>query len=744
MSNKEIKVTKRNGTKETFDADKINKIVSWATEGISGVDGNLIAMNANISLSSEVSSKDIHKALIEAAEDLFNESSPNYTIVAGRLLMFALRKEVWGGKNPPHLFDFLKRGTEKGLYDPKLLESYSEQEINKLNEKINHDRDINMSYASVKQLIDKYLRSNKATGEVFETPAFAYMLMAMASHITEHPTKRIVYVKKAYDDFTKKKVSLPSPLMSKLRTPTRSYASCCLLPVLDTLESIDANRVFTSQATAKGYGIGLDTSRLRPINAPIRGGEVLHTGVIPYLKTFESIVIATLQGARGGSATVTFPIWHYEIQDILQLKNNRGTDANRVRKLDYSIGISKIFLERLRSGGNVTLFNPSEVKGLTEAFGTPSFDELYIKYENDPTIVMRKEIPALDLFTSLAEERIETGRIYIIFVDNANDHSPWQKKVEFSNLCKEIIQHIVPSKNLYDLDGEIGICTLSAINVLEIKSDEDLESVCYTTVRQLDNILDNQDYFAVQARNFATKKRSLGIGITNLAALLAKNGLKYSDPAAIPFVDALVEKLQFFCLKASMDLAKERGKAEKFDESNYSLGILPIDNYKKTVDEICDRPLAMDWEWLRAQIIEHGLRHMTLTAFMPCEASSQAIDSTNGVDPIQSKFVIKESKQGFIKQIVPGHKSWEYETCFELPDNTNLIKIYAVIQKYCDMSISANHFYSKEKLSVKRVLSDILLSYKYGLKTLYYAKKDDGHRSEGMSDGGCSSGACSI
>lgn len=744
MTTKQIQVIKRDGSKEIFEADKINKVVQWATEGVSGVDANLIAMNANLSLASEIHSKDIHKALIEAADNLFSEQNPNYALVAGRLLVFALRKEVWGGKNPPHLFDFIKRKVEQGLYDGRLLENYTEAEINKLNEKIQHDRDLNLSYSAIKQLVEKYLISNKSTGEVFETPSFAYMVMAMTSHINEASNKRVTFVKKAYEMYTKRKMSLPSPLMSKLRTKTRSYASCCLIPVLDSLDSINAARTWTAQATAKGYGIGLDTSRIRPINSPIRNGEVLHTGVIPYLKTFESIVIATLQGSRGGSATVTFPIWHYEMEDILQLKNNRGTDANRVRRLDYSIGVSKLFLQRLMTRGKITLFNPSEVTGLIEAFGTPAFDDLYIRYENDPTIKMKKVVDATELFTTLAEERIETGRIYLLFVDNANEHSPWINKVEFSNLCQEILQDITPPKSLDDPNGEIGICTLSAINVLEIKSDADLEEVCAATVRQLDNILDDQDYFSTQARNFATKKRSLGIGITNLAALLAKNGLKYSDPASVLFVDELMEKIQYYCLRASVELAKERGKVEKFNESKYSLGILPIDTYKKTVDEFCNRPLSMDWETLRKDIVEFGLRHMTLTAMMPCEASSVCLESTNGVDPIQSKFSIKESKQGFVKQIVPGAKQWEYETCFDMPNNENLIKIYAVIQKYCDMSISANHFYSKDKLSVKRVLSDILLSYKAGLKTLYYSKKDDGHKSEGMSDSGCAGGACSI
>jgi ribonucleoside-diphosphate reductase alpha chain len=743
MNKKQIQVIKRDGTREDFDADKINKIVYWATEGLSGVDSNLIAMNANLSLSSEIASKDIHKALIEAADNLFTETNPNYSLVAGRLLVFALRKEVWGGKNPPHLFDFIKRKVEQGIYDPELLEKYSESEINKLNEKLQHDRDLNMSYAAVKQMVEKYLYSNKKTGEVFETPSFAYMLIAMAAHMYEEKNK-VSLVKKAYDIYTKKKMSLPSPLMSKLRTRTRSYASCCLIPVKDTLASINAARTWTAEATAKGYGIGLDTGRIRPIYAPIRNGEVLHTGVIPYLKTFESIVIATLQGARGGSATVTFPVWHYEIEDILQLKNNRGTDANRVRRLDYSIGISKLFLQRLLSRGNITLFNPDEVTGLMAAFGTPEFDSLYEQYEQDPNIKMKKAVPAVDVFTLLAEERIETGRIYVIFVDNVNEHSPWQKKVEFSNLCQEILQHIEIPESIHDENGEIGICTLSAINVLECKSDEELEEVCFAAVRQLDNILDMQDYFSVPAKNFATKKRSLGIGITNLAALLAKNGIKYSDKEAIEFVDALMEKIQYFCLKASNALAQERGPAEKFNESKYALGILPIDTYKKTVDEFCSRPLSMDWESLREAIKTHGLRHMTLTAMMPCEASSQIIESTNGLDPIQAKFSVKESKQGFLKQMAPGARIWNYETCFEMPSNENLIKLYAVIQKYCDMSISANHFYSKEKLSVKRVLSDIILSYKAGLKTLYYAKKDDGHKSEGMADSGCAGGACSI
>lgn len=430
-----IDVIKRDGTKEEFNANKINKVVQWAAEGVSGVDASLIAINANLSFSTGVSSRDIHKSLIDAAENLFSESAPNYSLVAGRLMIFALRKEVWGGKNPPHLFDFIKKNVDAGIYDTKILESFTEKEINKLNEKIQHDRDLQLDSAAVTQLVEKYLCCNKSTGITFETPSFAYMLIAMAGHIDEKNGSRVNYVKRAYDAYTKKRISLPSPLMSKLRTQTRSYASCCLIPVLDTLESIDAARVFTSQATSKGYGIGLDTGRLRPINSPIRNGQVLHTGVIPYLKTFESIVIATLQGSRGGSATTTFPIWHYEIEDILQLKNNRGTDSNRVRKLDYSIGICKLFYERLMKGQTMTLFNPNEVKGLYEAFGTPDFDDLYIRYEADETIKMKKVVAAKDIFTRLAEERIETGRIYIINIDNVNLHSPWIKKVEFSNLC---------------------------------------------------------------------------------------------------------------------------------------------------------------------------------------------------------------------------------------------------------------------------------------------------------------------
>lgn len=739
-----MKVIKRDGSKEDFDLKKINQIIEWASEGISNVDANLIAINTKLGLSTETTSEAIHQAITEAAVNLFTEDSPHYNLVAGRLRIFQLRKQVWGGKNPPRLLDFIKKNTDLGIYDPEILKSYSEEEINKIGEKIHHERDLILEYSAVTQLVEKYLYVNRSTKQCFETPSFMYMLIAMATHINEKSGKRISYVKRAYDAYTKRKISLPTPIMAKARTKTRSFSSCCLIPVLDTLDSIDAARVFTSQATAKGYGIGLDTGRLRPINAPIRGGEVLHTGVVPYLKTFESIVVATLQGSRGGSATVTFPIWHYEIEDILQLKNNRGTDANRVRRLDYSIGISKIFLERLQKNQEITLFNPDEVKGLYDVFGLPEFDSLYESYEASLKIKMKKKVSARELFTRLAEERIETGRIYPIFIDNINSHSSWKGKVEFSNLCQEINHNIVPFKNLQDLDGEIGICILSAINVLECKTNEELEEVCSIAVRQLDNVIDIQDYFAPQAKNFAVNKRSLGIGLTNLAALLAKNGLKYSDEESILFVDELMEKVQFYCLKASMELAKERGPAPKFSESKYADGILPIDNYKKSVDEICARPLVLNWEWLRNEIKQNGLRNMTLTAMMPCESSSVVLNSTNGLDPIQSRFSIKESKQGFLKQIVPGNKNWKYESCFDLPNNTNLIKIYAVIQKYCDMSLSANHFYSKEKLSVKQVLNDILLSYKLGLKTLYYAKKDDGHRSEGMSNSGCDSGACSI
>lgn len=619
----EVNIIKRDGTKEEFKIEKINKVVQWAIEGIKGVNLSDIEINAKINIRDGITSQEVHKVMIESAANLISIETPNYQYVAARLLTYELRKSVWGGKNPPKLIDFVKENVNRGVYDADILNLYSEKDFNKINEFIDHDRDFIFTYAGIKQLVDKYLVQDRKTKQVYETPQFAYILIAAILFAKYPAEERLKYVKKTYNYFSKHKINLPTPIMAGVReSGGKSFASCLLTTVDDTKESIFANVAAIGLATTKRYGIGFNIAHMRAAGAPISNGKVVHTGKIPFLKVFEATVKSCHQnGIRGGSATCTFNIFDYEIEDLLVLKNNAGTEENRVRKLDYSVAISKLFYQRWLNNKDITLFSSHECKDLFEKFGTKEFDELYLKYEADKSLKFKKTISAHVLFEQLVKERIETGRIYIINVDNANDFSPWLDTVQMSNLCQEVIHPTIPIQFLEDPDGEMGICILAAVNMLEIKNDVELEDVCDIIVRALEEVIDYQEYFCPAASNFAKKRRSLGIGVTNLAAWLAKNNVGYESAESPNLVAAYMEKQQFFLLKASMNLAKERGACEKFDRTKYSLGQLPIDNYKKEkVDKIITQPLSQDWEWLRGQIKENGLRHSTMSCCMPAES----------------------------------------------------------------------------------------------------------------------------
>ena len=754
MSNKNVIVKKRNGATEKFDIEKIHKVISWSIKDLSNVSLTDIEINAKINMHDGITTKEIHNLLIESAANLISIEKPNYQYVAGRLLNYQLRKDVWKGKHAPRLLEFINQGLKTKIYDSIILEKYSEDEINKMGEFIDHERDYNFTYAGIKQLCDKYLIKDRVAGKIYETPQFAYVLIAAYAFINYPPETRLNYVRKFYDAISKHKINLPTPVMAGVRTPSKNYASCCLIGVDDSRESITASATAVSMATASRCGIGIDVSKIRAIGSPIKNGEVVHTGLIPFLKIYESSVKAWQQnGLRGGSATCNIQWWHYEIEDIVVLKNNAGTDDNRVRKLDYTVGMSKLFYDRVLKDEEITLFNTAEVPELYEAWGTKDFDKVYKECETKK-LKIKKKVSARKLFSLIIKERVETGRIYILNVDHANNHGAWLDKVTMSNLCTEVIHPTIPLNDYYDKNGEIGMCILSAVNMLEVKNWQDLEKTCDLIVRFLDEVIDIQDYFNIAAENFAKKRRSLGIGITNLAAYLAKNELKYTSDKSLPVLDEWMEHFQYYLLKASLELAKEKGKCEKFDRTKYSKGILPIDTYKDKVDEFCKRKLSLDWEKLRKDIKEFGLRHSTLSSCMPCESSSVIQSSTNGVEPIRSLITYKMSKMGKLPVLVPGVGKYDdnYELAYNFKDNSGLLKINAVIQKYIDMAISTNVYYNyshyeNNVLPDAKVMKEIMYAYSLGLISLYYNNTDDGDKEQLMNqkeDRDCSSGACKL
>ena len=742
-----MKVIKRRGEKEDFSVEKIHKVVQWATKGINGVSFSDIEMNANLSLYDGISSSEIHQILIKSANDLISTNAPNYQYVAARLLNMQLRKEVWGcGDQPTDFLLFLQRNEDNGVYDSQILQKWTEKEVDLLGRYINHGRDDLFTYAGLQQLIDKYLVKNRSTGTIYETPQFAYMCIAMClfDDINE--------VKAAYDCYSTFKINLPTPIMAGVRTNIRQFASCVLVDVDDNLDGIFSSLHAVGKYTARRAGIGLNIGRMRPINSPIRGGEVIHTGLIPYLKNFESAVKSTSQnGLRGGSATVHVPFWHYEIEDVMVLKNNAGTDDNRVRKLDYSVQFCKLFYDRLIANEDVTLFSPEEAKGLYEAFGdNEKFEELYLKYENARSLKFKKKVPARKIAEIFARERLETGRIYSMNIDNANQHGSWDIPAYMSNLCQEIIHPTKPIKSIDDPEGEIGICILSALNLLELGNEKDVQDACRMAVRTLEAVIDYQDYPVLAGENFTKNRRSLGIGVTNLAGFLAKNKLPYDSQDALDLVHETMEQIQWNLISASCELAEEKGPCEKFQDTKYAKGLLPIDWYKKEVDDLIKPKYNMDWEGLRERVKKHGLRHSTLSAIMPCESSSVIQNSTNGIEPVRSLLSYKKAKNGVLKQLVPNYHMRKnyYTLAWDMTDNKGMMNVAAVIQKFVDMSMSTNLYYNYAhyedgNIPLSVLIKDQIYGYKYGLKNFYYANTPDGD-GETEKDMNCESGACAI
>ena len=739
----QIKVLKRNGEKVPLDLEKIHKMVESACKGLSGVSESLVEMNSGLQFYDNITTVDIQNILIKSASDLISLESPNYQFVASRLLLFCLQKQVfetkWSDlKIYPKLKELIERNIKNGVYDKEILNLYSDEELEKLDGFIKHGRDFDFTFAGLRQVVDKYLVQDRSLGHVYETPQFMYMLIAMTL-FKNYGENRLDYVKRYYDAISTFKINIPTPIMAGVRTPLRQFASCVLVDSDDSLSSIFSSDMAIGRYVAQRAGIGINAGRIRGIGAKIRGGEVQHTGVIPFLKKFESTVrCCTQNGIRGGSATVHFPIWHQEIEDIIVLKNNKGSEDNRVRKLDYSIQLSKLFYERFLKNEDITLFSPHDVPGLYEAFGTPEFDELYEKYER-ATSIPKNKISARELITDLLKERAETGRIYIMNIDHANEHSSFLDKINMSNLCQEITLPTDPIEHI-DGDGEIALCILSAVNIGIVKEDN-LEEICDLAVRGLEELIDYQEYPVEAAKISTLARRSLGIGYIGLAHYLAKNKVKYHEPNAWQLVHDLTEKFQYFLLKSSNKIAEEKGACDYFDRTKYSQGLMPIDTYKKEVDELVKNKLHMDWKQLRADIKKHGLRHSTLSAQMPSESSSVVSNATNGIEPPRDYLSVKKSKKGPLKQIVPGYHNLKnsYTLLWDMKSNEGYINIVAVMQKFFDQGISGNWSYNPEnyennEVPISVMAKDLLNTYKYGWKTSYYQNTMDGKTDEVITD----------
>ena len=727
------KVKKRDGRIEPLDLDKMHLMVEEACTDLAGVSASQVEMQSGIQFYDGITTDEIQEILIKSASDLIDLEHPNYQFVAARLLLFSLRKQMYGRmRDMPSLIDHITEKCYSGVYDKEIFTRYSKEEIEKVGHWVNHGRDFLFTYAGLRQVVDKYLVQDRSSAKVYETPQFMYIMIALTIFQEYPKDTRLSYVKRYYDAISKHKLNIPTPIMAGVRTPLRQFASCVLIDADDTLDSIFSSDMAIGRYVAQRAGIGINAGRIRGINSKIRGGEVQHTGVVPFLKKFESTVrCCTQNGIRGGSATVHFPIWHQEIEDIIVLKNNKGTEDNRVRKLDYSIQLSKIFYERFIQDAEISLFSPHDVPGLYDAFGTDRFDKLYTSYEADQS-VPRKTVGAQRLILDLLKERAETGRIYIMNIDHCNSHSSFKDKVNMSNLCQEITLPTYPLSHIDDLSGEIALCILSAVNVGKIKSDEELEDLCDLSVRSLDELIDYQDY-PIKAAEIATKaRRSLGIGFIGLAHYLAKLGFKYGSQEAWEAVHGLSESFQYYLLKSSNNLAREKGHCEYFGRTKYGDGILPIDTYKEDVDEIVTQELQHDWESLRASINEFGLRHSTLSAQMPSESSSVVSNATNGIEPPRDYLSIKKSKKGPLKQIVPQYNSLKnnYTLLWEMESNEGYINIVAVMQKFFDQAISGNWSYNPEhypdnEVPVSQMANDLLTTYKYGWKTSYYQNTND-------------------
>lgn len=736
MNNK-INVTKRDGRTEPFDLEKVHRVLEWATTDIASVSISEIELRANIQLYDKIPAYDIHELLIKSAAELISEATPNYQYVAARLVNYKIRKDVYNQHEPWPLVDIVIENVDRGVYDGAIMENYTVDELEQLDTYIKHDRDDTFTYVGMEQFRGKYLVQDRRTKTLFESPQVLYMLVA-ATLFSDYPKEtRLKWVKDYYDDISTFGTSLPTPIMAGVRTSTRQFSSCVLIESDDTLESINATATSVVRYISKKAGIGINAGRIRAVDSRVGDGSIVHTGLIPFLKYFSAAVKSCSQGGvRGGAATVYLPVWHLEFEDLVVLKNNKGTEENRVRQMDYAFQFNKTMYERLLTGGNITLFSPGDVPDLYEAFFSDQdkFKTLYEKYER-ATSIRKKVLPAIEVFSQFLTERKDTGRIYLMNVDHANEHGsfiPELAPIKQSNLCTEIDLPTKPLQNADDPEGEIALCTLSAINWGMINDPKDFEKPCTLAVRALDALLDYQEYPMAAAQISTMNRRPLGIGIINLAYFLAKRGLKYNDEA-LSVIDEYAEAWSYYLIKASADLAEEKGACPKSDETKYHHGLLPIDTYKKEVDELTPHKERMPWKKLREQIKKTGIRNSTLMALMPAETSAQISNSTNGIEPPRALVSYKGSKDGVMAQVVPGyhHLKNKYDLLWDQKSPEGYLKVCAVLQKYVDQGISVNTSYNPEhfeenKVPMSQLITDMVTFYKYGGKQLYYNNTHDG------------------
>jgi len=732
-----MKVTKRNGHKEDLNIDKLHKVVMYAVDGLTGVSASQVEINSQIQFYDGIASTDIQETLIKSTADLISEETPNYQYVAGRLINYHLRKMVYNTFEPPCLCDIVQKNIDDGFYDSEFVDLYTKDEINQLQSYIKHERDEDLTYAAMEQFRGKYLVQNRATGQIYETPQVAYMMIAATLFGRYPEKKRMAYVKAYYDAISTFRISLPTPVMAGVRTPQRQFSSCVLIETDDSLDSINATSSSIVKYVSQKAGIGIGAGNIRAIGSPIRSGDATHTGVIPFYKLFQSAVKSCSQGGvRGGAATLYYPIWHLEVEDLLVLKNNKGTEDNRVRHLDYGVQFNKLMYERLIKGENITLFSPHDVPGLYDAFfaDQDKFKEIYEKAER-MTSIKKKSVPAIELFSAFVQERKDTGRIYLMNVDHANTHGAFIEDVapiRQSNLCCEINLPTKPLSHIHDEDGEISLCTLSAVNWGVIKDFEEMNKVCKLAVRGLDELLDYQQYPVLAAELSTMKRRPLGIGIINFAYWMVKNDMTYQEPN-LELIDEWAEAWSYSLIKASNKLAMEKGKCPGTDETKYGLGITPNQTYKKELDELVKHKERQNWKELRKNLKEHGIRNSTLMALMPAETSAQISNSTNGIEPPRGYISIKQSKHGVLKQVVPGFPYYKnkYDLLWDQKSPQGYLKIMAVLQKYIDQGISVNtsynpEHYEDEKVPMSVLIQDLLMFYKYGGKQLYYNNTYDG------------------
>ncbi len=766
--NQPLYVTKRDGHREPLNLDKIHRVIEWAADGLDNVSVSQVELRSHIQFYDGIKTEDIHETIIKAAADLISKETPDYQYMAARLAVFHLRKKAYGRFDPPKLYDHVVKMVEDQRYDQHTLTDYSKEELDIIDTYIDHNRDLNFSYAAVKQLEGKYLVQNRITGQIYESAQFLYVLVAACLFANYPKATRLDYIRRFYDAVSLFKISLPTPIMSGVRTPTRQFSSCVLIECGDSLDSINATSSAIVKYVSQRAGIGINAGRIRALGSPIRNGEAFHTGCIPFYKHFQTAVKSCSQGGvRGGAATLFYPLWHLEVESLLVLKNNRGVEENRVRHLDYGVQFNRLMYQRLIKDEMITLFSPSDVPGLYDAFFEDQdlFEQLYVKYENDGAI-RKKRMKALELFTLFMQERASTGRIYLQNVDHCNTHSPFNPKfapVRQSNLCLEIALPTKPLNDVNDPNGEIALCTLSAFNLGAIEHLSELEELAELAVRALDSLLDYQDYPIPAAFHASMNRRTLGVGVINFAYYLAKNGVKYSDGSANGLTHRTFEAIQYYLMKASNKLAREFGPCPLFKETTYAEGIMPIDTYKKDLDKVCNEPLQLDWDALRQSIVYYGLRNSTLSALMPSETSSQISNATNGIEPPRGHISIKASKDGILKQVVPEYErlKGQYELLWDMPNNDGYLALVAIMQKFVDQTISANTNYDPAKFDggkvpMKVLLKDLLNAYKLGVKTMYYHNTRDGASdvqedikpaaTEVMveEDDGCAGGACKI